>query len=369
MPNLSDLIDSSQKVKIITVEGLHQVDTPAEREKLLSDGYLVEDRRENDEVNKVFVKAIKTKAFENVSRSGFYRVLTETGTLEDALVLVDFPIPFTGHNKDPLRNSLTFSNPLACVILLKGKEDGAYPAFITQRRFVYADAHYISDAFQDLYDKFDDADKLLSKTRVSIEDVFVIFHKSITNHVSSTPPFHIIDRKQNKNDYHRMLVRFYDEFMATNPNPVLSATHIEYQLPRQTLMEDRKSTKYEVVFGRVTRSILFEPPTNQIFVPVTSRMVKINITSCSCTDDAYPGIFSDPMVIQTIAENASVPLKVVWEKASSADYVILNGKKMDPFSAFKELMLKYELRENDAKKVLATAKTLKEAEFYLAKGK
>jgi len=370
MPDLTKLIDQKQKVQILTVEDLHKVDTPQEKEKLLTDGYLVNDNRDDDDVARVYVKVIKDKALENISRSGFYRVLTETGELEDALVFVDFPIPFLGAGYQVTKSTLTYANPLACVVLLKNKTDGAYPAFITQRRHVYAYAHYVGEAFDEFYEKFSDADSLLSKTRVSVEDVFVIFHKSVPGHVSSTPPFHIIDRKKNDNDYHRMLVKFYDEYNLDQEG--LRSSMIEYQLPaRQTVMDQNKSDKFEIVFGRVTRSILFQPPSNQIFVPVTSKMVKLNITSCSCTDNAYPGIFSDPLVIQLIAENTSVPLKVVWEKnaMNGSDYVIINGKKMDPFSAFKELVIEYDLRENDAKKILALVKNLEEksAEFYLRK--
>lgn len=360
MPKLDKLFDEKAKVKVVTVNDLHKANLKVDGEdleKLLTQGYYIKDERTDEEISKVFVKTISDRELSQVSKSGFYEILTETGQFEKAAVFIDYPI--VPSRNPSYRTSLTFSNPLACVVLLDYKKDGAYDSFITLRKFVYANAHYCSEAFQQLYDDLPDALDILSKTRTSAEDVYIICHKTLNNeHLISTPPFHILDRAKNKNDYHRILIELYDEYHY--------AESIYYE-KKQTKLEQNRLGKFEIVFGRVSSSILFEVNNQRIFVPKTSKALKLNITSCSCVDSAYPGLFSDPLTLELIIKDNTKPLRVIWQSTNNKKeaFVQLNDKIRNPFDALKELIVDYGLREEDALKVLAISKNKKVAEFYI----
>jgi hypothetical protein len=364
VPDFSRLVSLEPKVKVIEVNELSDIPVKVDGEdlhKILEQGYFVHDEREDDEVSTIRVKATGSKEFINVSQSGIYSVLFNAGDIRDAIVLVDFPVSLPYSTKYSLTSSsgIAFASPYALVILLEGKTDAGYNAFIAPRHKVYASAQLLGEAFNNIYDKLPDATNLLSITRVSKDDVFVIVSKYFAGDekLTSTFPFHILDRDKNDFDYHRMLVRQAYDFVL---DEVESAIHSEFQLPERLSAGHVASSAFEIIFGRTRKSIVFHHDEHRFYVPHTAKYLKLDLSLSSALRDLYyPG---DPVEMEIEFKAKYKPLKMIWKQA---DMVEMNGQLKDAFTAFKTLIEKYNLREEDAKKALAITKLTKQAEFYI----
>jgi hypothetical protein len=364
VPDFSRLVSLEPKVKVIEVNELSDIPVKVDGEdlhKILEQGYFVHDERDDDEVSTIRVKATGSKEFINVSQSGIYSVLFNAGDVRDAIVLVDFPVslPYYSKSNFNLSHGIAFASPYALVILLDGKTEAGYNAFIAPRNKVYASAQLLGEAFNNIYDKLPDATNLLSITRISKDDVFVIISKYFAGDekLTSTFPFSILDRDKNDFDYHRMLVRPVYDFVH---DEIESAIHSEFQLPERLSAGYITSPAFEIIFGRTRKSIVFHHDEHRFYVPHTAKYLKLDLSLSSALRDLYyPG---DPVEMEIEFKAKYKPLKMIWKQA---DMVEMNGQLKDAFTAFKTLIEKYNLREKDAKKALAITKLTKQAEFYI----
>lgn len=365
MPDFSRLVSLEPKVKVIEVNELSDIPVKVDGEdlhKILEQGYFVHDERDDDEVSTIRVKATGSKEFINVSQSGIYSVLFNAGDVRDAIVLVDFPVslPYSGKYRMSSSPGITFASPYALVILLEGKTEEGYNAFIAPRHKVYASAQLLGEAFNNIYDKLPDATKLLSITRIGDNDIFVMISKYFAGDekLTSTFPFYILDRDKNDFDYHRMLVRPVYQFIV---DEVESAIHSEFQLPENfSAGHVASSAAFEIIFGRTRKSIVFHHDEHRFYVPHTAKYLKLDLSLSSTLRDLYyPG---DPVEMEIEFKAKYKPLKMIWKQA---DMVEMNGHLKNAFTAFKTLVEKYNLREKDAKKALAITRLTKQAEFYI----
>lgn len=364
IPHLTD----ESKVKVIQINEVNDIPVKVDGEdlkKILEQGYYVHDERDDDEVSKVYIRAIGDREFQTVSRSGIYDCLIDVGKVEKAIILTDFPniIP------DP-----RFSMPLALVILVEQKSGDGYKTLLMDRRKVYITGKYTGEAFDEIYEKLSDISGLFSKTRISKDDYYVILHKSPSGDgysLSSTIPFYICDRHKSDYDYHRILVAPPDEFadFCCCFEKHYSRLEPEFQLPEpETLSRSLiPSGVFEIVLGRVKKSIHFSPGEKTFFVPDTAKYVKANLVipakvTQEPAENFYPHWFGDPLKIELLIGARMKPLKVFWK---TSEYVEINGKYKNAFDAFVELVEKYNLREEDARKILAISKHKKAAHFYI----
>lgn len=112
-----------------------------EREKLLRDGVLIQDKRKADEISKVYTIKKQTESLTNPTSTGVYEVLTKPGKLERCLVLCN---PMTGMGR----------KEVAVVVRLSG--DKPWIETHPSRIFARSDTDYTRD-FAEWFDSLSES--------------------------------------------------------------------------------------------------------------------------------------------------------------------------------------------------------------------
>lgn len=305
--------------------------TTKEAEAMAANGYLIEDRRDTDEVSQVFSSDL-SQQLTNPDSTGVYKVLTRPGEFTRSLVLSG---PYADSGR---KNAVT-------VVAVDGKEWlNAHSSHV----FVQNAANTVEE-----YDKW--YESLSSSDKLSVGSEYLL----VTKNRDGTTPFTVTD------DYgdDRYGVRFHDWADLSRPG--------QLEVPRR----EQSFSGY----GSSDASLLYLSDRNShtlrlaqgiLYAPAAHKVIKLpeladRIGSCSpCSADDGPSATPDasskkpPFALGSLEDLQTELLRKTSSLRvyASGCEASVNGSPLQPQrQCLFDLVLQHGLREKDAKAVLQLA--------------
>lgn len=346
--NKKEAATKSIKVEIATPDTAQGSDmADSDREKLLRDGYLVNDKRTNDEVS-IAYNTQSPLALTNPDSTDVYDVLLKPGTFEKCLVI------HSPHAGDGQQRA-------AVIIKLTDGSKKAFENCHSTRIFAkpQESAKSQKENFLDYFDKLSEGHSLETNGQYAI----------LSKNGQGTCVFEVLE--QVDEDTYKVRWSSYvssglgrPEYLPYTQQEDMPAVPGVYGKPGDLVSFNTKSNKFKSVNGT-------------LYVPADAKVVtvadppvckKCNKTELKCTCDYFSRDYSaDNDVIQP-GNIADVQFQIMQKTSELKVWcdqheVVINRKRMSKLAGLFHLIKDHGLREKQAKRIITEAERIGGARF------
>lgn len=263
--------EAAKKIKLVTTKDKEDVKklTKADKETLLTQGYVIVDDRAVDEKS-TFGAVDYLKKFTNPSDSGFYSYVTKMGGLRYGLIIVR-----------PKQLQQDFATDDVVVIDLEAKDGTAY---IKDHKQVFVKDQIRVQDYSAVHQMMVDA----AEGKPGYSNTYILINENL----KATQPFRINANFKDASGIRRISVEPYTDHSSWSEHEYKGKTDRPgsiHDLPRGNYYEHPKKSKEICLVMTKRQGDRLEYKDNTIYVPAKYKLLKISPASYSrCCMPEYP---------------------------------------------------------------------------------